>query len=204
MKAKSKVVLLCLTLLVLLWGIEGMARNEKLPAIPVTSYTSGGSFPICTAPGNQSFTKLAYNSEDNEYLIVWMDYREEGKTSVYGQRVSAAGKLLGDNFPITTDSSERAVLPFPCYSPEHNEYLVVYAKILPSGDWNIHGRFRNGVLARSAWGREYIEFYYRNAAEISSLLQGNPLLKQAATSLVKTLLPFLKLMVEGKVHPQTG
>ena len=52
--------------------------------------------------------------------------------------MSATGELTGSEIAISTEGSEKRVLPFPCYSSEYNEYLVVYAKA-----WDVYGRFIN-------------------------------------------------------------
>ncbi|HUU61456.1 MAG TPA: hypothetical protein VMX37_03630, partial [Acidimicrobiia bacterium] len=43
---------------------------------------------------------VAWNQAANEYLVVWMDRRNQATrgSDIYGQRLSATGERLGDNF----------------------------------------------------------------------------------------------------------
>jgi len=101
------------------------------------------SFPITTISGDQAFAQIVYNSQENEFFVVWQDYRESGTAGnyvpglVYGQRLSAAGALLGAEIPISADQPELLrMIPVNSYNPDHNEYLVVYTK-----NWDAYGRF---------------------------------------------------------------
>jgi len=60
--------------------------------------------PISTAEDVQTDPAVAYNSLDEEYLVVWQDHRF-GLQEFYGQRVSSNGQLLGGELAIIVDSS---------------------------------------------------------------------------------------------------
>jgi len=62
--------------------------------------------------------------------------------------------------------------------------------------------FRDFALARSPLGRECVQFYYQNMAEISSLLYSHPALKRAVTGFVKELLPYLTRAVQEEKRTQ--
>ena len=68
---------------------------------------------------------VAYNSANNEYLIVWFDLRNQPTTGndVFGQRVSADGSLLGGNIPIAIEIGSQSA-PFVSYNSIDNNYLV--------------------------------------------------------------------------------
>jgi uncharacterized repeat protein (TIGR01451 family) len=68
---------------------------------------------------------LAYNSGENQYLVVWWDNRNGNGGDIYGQQLSSAGEPLGNNFPV---SSAQSVQRFPAvtYSNLDNDYLVVW------------------------------------------------------------------------------
>ena len=69
---------------------------------------SGNSIPISTpGPGNRIQNALAYNSNQNEYLIAWVDYRS-GTGRLFGQRLNSNGRLL-DNAWTAADESDPAV-----------------------------------------------------------------------------------------------
>jgi hypothetical protein len=113
----------------------------------VLAASSEGCFPICTVAGDQAFAQTAYNSKDNEFLIVWQDFRAYGAGAqinapglAYGQRVSIMGELMGTEIPISVDEPKiLRMLPVPAYDSIHNEYLVVYNE-----NNDIYGRFVKG------------------------------------------------------------
>jgi hypothetical protein len=100
-------------------------------------------FLIATAPGtdpaNDAFAPaVAYNSTDNEYLVIFVGQPNEVGTEseVYGQRVNADGTLDGAVFQISecgvdTDTSADvgATFGYPldlAYNATDNQYLVVW------------------------------------------------------------------------------
>ena len=86
-KIKVLAILMGFISVFFIFSIEGKAKNEgSLLTSKNSLFPSEESFPISNASGSQSFSKLVYNSTDNQYLVVWMDSREEGKTSAYGPR----------------------------------------------------------------------------------------------------------------------
>lgn len=89
----------------------------------------GSPFPIydSLSPSTQRNPKVAYNSADNEYLVVWEDGRNPifSGMDIYGRRVSSTGALLGSDFPVVTASGKQE-RPALAYNPVANEYLVVW------------------------------------------------------------------------------
>jgi hypothetical protein len=82
------------------------------------------------ALGDEWYPDVAYNPVASEFLVVWQDRRNGSSRGwdIYGQRVSAAGSLVGGEFRIsgpgaTSDETEAAV----AYGRAANEYLVVWA-----------------------------------------------------------------------------
>jgi len=84
----------------------------------------GDSFPITTAPDNQERPDVVYNSVDDEYLVIWQDYRR-GNWDIYGRRISSQCSPLGDEFPISQESA-RQWYPALAYNSDANQYLVVW------------------------------------------------------------------------------
>ncbi|MDY6876043.1 MAG: hypothetical protein SWK90_07590 [Chloroflexota bacterium] len=69
---------------------------------------------------------IAYNSNHDEYLVVWSNTRSGGATKdIYAQRVRGDGTLLS-NFTIVHNASFHNYEPDVAYSPAQDEYLVVY------------------------------------------------------------------------------
>lgn len=108
-----------------------------------------------TSSGFNDPPRVAYNSQDNQYLVVWAgadvgrDFggaapMANGEREVYGQRVDAAtGEGIGDNdFRISVtgtdgDSGPSGLRPSVAYNSANNEYLVVWMAFDPafSGKW---------------------------------------------------------------------
>ncbi|TKJ32237.1 hypothetical protein CEE39_05955 [bacterium (candidate division B38) B3_B38] len=99
----------------------------------VSSYTT-----IAVAANYQREPRVAYNSTDNTYLVVWEDERN-GNYQIYGQRVNADGSLLGSNIQIrgvTNDSR----YPDVAYNSSYNKWLVVWQEFYATpypGDWDV-------------------------------------------------------------------
>jgi hypothetical protein len=74
---------------------------------------------------------VAYNSQQQEYLVVWERDYSGGLKDICGQRVSRNGALVG---PCITIAPVGYVLldPAVAYNSQINEYLVVYA-------WDVAG-----------------------------------------------------------------
>lgn len=76
---------------------------------------------------------VAYNSTDDEYLVVWRgDDLINGEQEIYGQRLAADGTEIGTNDFRISDMGPNgstlfaAVLPMVVYNSTDNEYLVVW------------------------------------------------------------------------------
>jgi len=92
-------------------------------------FTTGGIMtgPLRTlsAPLNQQQqASVAYNSTDDEFLVVWQDGRD-GNWDIWGQRVALDGTFLGRNFAICSAAGTQ-MLPEVAYNPDTNQYLVVW------------------------------------------------------------------------------
>ena len=83
-----------------------------------------GDFPISRAAGSQQAPVVAYNGQNNEYLVAWQDGRGDDE-DIYGQRVSNEDKLLGGECPISVFANDQEH-PDVAYNSQANEYLVVW------------------------------------------------------------------------------
>ena len=74
---------------------------------------------------NEEFPAVAYNSLQQEYLVVWEQADGAGNRAVYGRRLSKDGALVSSWFRISPAGGvnhQTAV----AYDSAHNNYLVVY------------------------------------------------------------------------------
>ncbi len=105
---------------------------------------------------------VAYNSTNNEYLVVWSGEDNSGglvanEYEIYGQRLNAAtGAEIGTNdFRIsdlggTGDPDWDGVAPAAAYNSTNNQYLVVWQGNdnvggLVEGEWEIFGQRLNAA-----------------------------------------------------------
>jgi hypothetical protein len=103
-------------------------------------------FPIATSPDAQDVPSVDWNSDDNEYLIVWHDYRDSGTTGadIYGQRVGADGSLLGSEIVLCT-ASDHQQYPQVNYISTLLRYSVIWAddRNTATTGWDIYGQSVN-------------------------------------------------------------
>ncbi|MCA9936983.1 MAG: PQQ-binding-like beta-propeller repeat protein, partial [Anaerolineales bacterium] len=83
-----------------------------------------GEFLAHPAPGGQTQPQVAYNPVDDEYLVVWQDYRSGKDWDIYAQRVDGSGSLLGENIVVNATSGTHQVAPQVAYG--NGDYLVVW------------------------------------------------------------------------------
>ena len=101
------------------WDIYGQFVNSD-------GSLSGANFPISTAMDDQSRPVVAYNSADNQYLVVWQDERNtDTGYDVYARVVNADGTMGGSDFPISTDDAKQLAADI-AYAPASNRFLVVW------------------------------------------------------------------------------
>ena len=83
----------------------------------------GGRFPIQNVAGvPETESAVAYNSQQQEYLVVWR------AAEIWGQRVSRNGTLLGSAFRISPVGE--GVNPDVVYNSVADEYLIVWHNLL--------------------------------------------------------------------------
>jgi hypothetical protein len=97
--------------------------NLKGDVIPISTATDCESDESC-----QHNPAVAYNSQNNQYLVVWEDNRKSDSGygwDIYGQVISTTGTLVGGNFPIIGIDKDQ-LHPDLAYSSQDNLYLVVW------------------------------------------------------------------------------
>lgn len=104
---------------------------------------SGTDFPISTPSENQLIPVVAYNSTNNQFLVVWWDKRNQDTNwgDIYARLVDGDGTMDGSDFPISTTSNADQFSPAVAYDPNSNQYLVVWEHDVY--DTDIYGRLVN-------------------------------------------------------------
>ena len=125
-------------------GWESSAGNPFAVSAPATSNAFLGLerqlSPPDSVDANRHEPAIAYNSRNNEYLIVWQNAWPVGLNDVYARRVSADGKLLSW-FAVATGTNDKFQADV-VYNNATNEYLIVWMfDVLGDGSkFDIFGR----------------------------------------------------------------
>ena len=99
---------------------------------------SGSNFTVSGPSSDQLLPAVAYNSSDDQFLVVWQDDRNTASDDdIYGRVINANGTYEGAEFPITTAGPEQGDVDI-AYAASANLYLVVWEQ---SAD--IYGRLVN-------------------------------------------------------------
>jgi hypothetical protein len=82
---------------------------------------------------NANAPSIAYNSRDNQYLVVWSGgFKNESQIEIWGKGLSAGGEAIGTrkDFRVShvadVGSDRRASSPHVVYNSSNNEYFVVF------------------------------------------------------------------------------
>jgi len=97
---------------------------------------------VSALDNEQYFPAVAYNSNHDEYLVVWHNKWAGGSRDVYAQRISSKGELLSW-FSVTTASMTNDIAqPDVAYDPVNDRYLVVFIYDYngDGSDWDVYGR----------------------------------------------------------------
>lgn len=99
----------------------------------------GPEIPISVLDNQQYNPHVAYNSNRDQYLVVWHNFWG-GSRDIYGRRLDGEGNLLS-SFTISTGTVDR-VQPAVAYDPLNDRYLVVWSYDYhgDGSDWDVYGR----------------------------------------------------------------
>jgi hypothetical protein len=117
----------------------------------------GSAIPVTTLTNYESNPAVAYNSDTNQYLVVWEHLFEGRRHGIYGRRLAADGTRLGEPIPIDTSSpwlsasmvAYDAQAPTVAYGSVSDQYLVAWQDKAPEkADYDITPRRigANGAL----------------------------------------------------------
>jgi pimeloyl-ACP methyl ester carboxylesterase len=96
--------------------------------------TLGGRIIISEATNCQIRPDVAYNSHDDQYLVVW----QNGTVDIIGRRISGAGEVVGSEF-IVCGAHRQQNCPSVAYNSHANEYFVVWDDHRNNVDIDIYG-----------------------------------------------------------------
>lgn len=94
--------------------------------LPVHTLQETQTSPTTLPLDDNEQPAIAYNADDNEYLVVWQGYNDnDSDWFIYGQRVDSVGNPVGTVITITTKA---ATEPDVAYSPADDVYMVVFSE----------------------------------------------------------------------------
>jgi hypothetical protein len=109
----------------------------------------GAEFNIKDDVDKQWLTSVAYNSADDEYLVVYNNWWAGGLRDIAAQRVRASdGALLSWRNIATGAGGDGKSRFFPdvAYQESRNEYLIAYSYEYSPTDWDIYARVASANL----------------------------------------------------------
>jgi hypothetical protein len=117
------------------WG-QRVSRNGSLVGGPITTYEGSAAY--------QRFPDVAYNSQHDEYLVVWYD-QDATYHSIRARRVAANGWISSAAFTVASGTIADTYLTFPAvaYASVADRYLVIYEY------GNRYGWEQYGIAARA-------------------------------------------------------
>ena len=101
----------------------------------------GAEFPIIVAPANQRQPRLAFDSNQDAYLLVWSDSRNAIATGldIFGQVLFTNGLPRGGSFSISTAPADQTD-PAVAFNPSTNDYLVFWSDNRDPESKNLFGQ----------------------------------------------------------------
>ena len=134
-----------LLLLPLIYILAGCSGNNTSSSKAVNSVKSVGSkvfasdLQVSGAVNDQGQPAIAYDTVNNNYLVVWSDYRSGSNTDVYGKLCSgsstglgATPPVCGAEFAITTTVGNQDQ-PKVAFDPTTQKFLVIWTDARTSG-----------------------------------------------------------------------
>ena len=131
--------------------------GKTIDSLALDSFTAG------EAP---YYLQLGYDSEMNEFLLVWAEkdigsHPVSETRTIYAQRFDMDGLLVGPRLEIDRNAKE-ASSPHPVYNPERGEFFIVWKQrnrvmgAFLNGDelstpFRINGRWRAGMVPSVAY-----------------------------------------------------
>lgn len=136
-------VIACALMVFLFTGSASAWLSEWVTAAARSNPQLGGEIVVSALDNEQYQPSVAYNSQHDEYLVVWHN-QWAGNKDIYAQRVTGQGELLsGFSVEPTGLYPNDRVDPSVAYDPVNDRYLVVWAYETAVDNWDIHGVFVN-------------------------------------------------------------
>jgi len=127
---------------VFVWGF--LVLLLAIPTVTNAGSPIDGSLPISEAAEQEVRPQVAYNSQRQEYLVVWYNDRT-GCDDIRAQRVSKNGILVGGSFYIAAQCTPDRRFPDVAYNSASDQYLVVWEQYDASSGYSIRAKRVSGT-----------------------------------------------------------
>ena len=134
------------------------------PEIGANDFRLSDMGPDGDANFDADFPAVAYNTTNNEYLVVWEGDDNtpplvDDEREIFGQRVNAAtGAEVGANDFRISDmpATQIGFVPAVAYNSTNNEYLVVWrGEDTTSGEWEVFGQRLNAATGAEVGANDF-------------------------------------------------
>jgi hypothetical protein len=109
---------------------------------PSLKSVAAAASPIISWEWDQIKPAVAYNSQANQYVVVWEDHHWGlGENwSIYGRRVGTDGAPIGGLISISYHGANHVLAPDVVYNPASGEFLVVWEYEHSAADHDVYAR----------------------------------------------------------------
>jgi hypothetical protein len=121
---------------------SAMRRPTRLASVQASADVYLSQEIVVSALDNNKYSPaVAYNSNHDQYLVVWENVWPGGHHDIYAQRISSTGQLLSW-FAVSVNTNKQ-MQPSVAYDPLRDRYLVTWIyDVWGNGtDWDVYGRF---------------------------------------------------------------
>jgi len=151
-------------------AVRGQLMNADGTAYgPAISISAAGSRDAWYGLGMGTSRVVAFDPDDQRYLVVWVDARSpSGGAKIYGQLLNPDGSLYGDNFAISPGGSVGA--PTVAFDSINDRFLVSWTGTRPSPPTNVYAQLvdSNGSLYGSTVAvTERVDSYHATRPKIA-------------------------------------
>lgn len=109
---------------------------------------TGDPFVVSVSSNAKAFLAAGYNPIAREYLLVWQEYRGDAGWDILARRVNTNGLMLLGSEIVVASSNYAQEQPAVAFSPDTQEYLIVWQETLGNQVANVVGKrlSANGAL----------------------------------------------------------
>jgi RHS repeat-associated protein len=123
-------------------GTTGLPTNWDIYARRVYSdgRTAGSRITVYAGTYDQQYPAVAYNPNDDQYMVVWQSYDTSSRTyGIYGQVLGSDGTPVGGRVTLYTSSAQLSYPDVTC-NVSDTHYLVAWQQYAVASRWDIRGK----------------------------------------------------------------